>query len=494
MKYMNGVLILLISAFTPFGTGTDGYETGNSGKVVQYDWDAYPTYPAFVDIMEKFGSDYPDMCKIVEIGKTVRNRKLLFAVISGNINVEKPKPRVMYSSSMHGDETTGYITLLRLTDYLLSHYDSTEQVKKIVDSVETWICPLANPDGTYHGGDSTVMGARRYNANGVDLNRNFPSPGQNIGNQQLETLAMMRLADSIPFVMGINFHSGAEFLIPPYDAFLNPRYSPDYTWFIYVCRNFLNLVHEQNSRYMTGGNNGIIDPLNSFTVFGTRMDYMNWFQHCREITAEISFRKLENAQDLPKYWQYLHNALLYYIGQSLRGIRGVVTDSSGTPLKAKVFIENHDKDSSFVYSSLPFGDYYRPIYEGTYTAIYSCEGCQSATIDNIQVENNKATVVNVKLNCNTANKILRSSTENQISIIPTSTGIKIWHKYTGARSVTIFNLKGEMITIVPTPKKGDNFFTWEGKDYWGNSVSNGCYLVKIETNNALYSKAFILSR
>ncbi len=51
----------------------------------------------------------------------------------------------MYSATMHGDETTGYILMLRLIDYLLSNYGADPQVTNILDNMEVWIYPLANP-------------------------------------------------------------------------------------------------------------------------------------------------------------------------------------------------------------------------------------------------------------------------------------------------------------------------------------------------------------
>ena len=82
------------------------------------------------------------------------------------------KPRVLYTSTMHGDETTGYVVLLRLIDHLLSNYESDPRIKNILDKTEVWICPLTNPDGAYRAGNHTVQGATRYNANNVNLNRN----------------------------------------------------------------------------------------------------------------------------------------------------------------------------------------------------------------------------------------------------------------------------------------------------------------------------------
>jgi len=47
--------------------------------------------------------------------------------------------------------------MLRLADYLLENYTSDLKVKDLVDNLEIWINPLANPDGTYNSGNSLSL-------------------------------------------------------------------------------------------------------------------------------------------------------------------------------------------------------------------------------------------------------------------------------------------------------------------------------------------------
>ena len=195
-------------------------------------WDFYPTYDAYVDIMYQFETDYPELCRVVDIGTSVEGRKLLFVKISGNVNTNEAEPRFMYTSTMHGDETGGYITMLHLIDYLLSNYGSNSELTNLVDNTEIWINPLANPDGTYALGNSSVWGATRYNGNNIDLNRNYPDPEDGPhpdGNEwQPETEAFMNLADSLHFTMSANLHAGSEVCNYPWDTW--SKLSADDNW------------------------------------------------------------------------------------------------------------------------------------------------------------------------------------------------------------------------------------------------------------------------
>ena len=142
--------------------------TSETADEVRGEWDSYPSYPAYVDMMNQFAADYPSLCAVENIGSTVNGRSLLYVRISDNVNIEEDEPEVMYTSTMHGNETVGYILTLRLIDYLLTNYGTDSLVTRLVDSCEIWINPNANPDGTYYGGDYTVSSARRFNANGIE--------------------------------------------------------------------------------------------------------------------------------------------------------------------------------------------------------------------------------------------------------------------------------------------------------------------------------------
>ena len=106
------------------------------------------------------------------------------------------------------------------------HIIQIHVLKNILDNCEIWINPLANPDGTYRSGNSTVNGAVRYNANFVDINRNFPDPadGPHPDGEvwQPETMIMMNVASANCFSASANFHGGEEVANYPWDTWSSP--------------------------------------------------------------------------------------------------------------------------------------------------------------------------------------------------------------------------------------------------------------------------------
>ena len=360
-----------------------------------WDFDTYPTYTAYLDMMDSFAVAFPDLCVIETVGYSVEGREIVFARISDNVNVEEDEPEVMYTSSMHGDETTGYVLTLRLIHYLLNNYGIDSLVTRLVDSCEIWINPLANPDGTYAGGNNSVYGATRYNANGYDLNRNFPDPedGPNPnGPTQPETQVMIDFAFDHSFIISANFHGGAEVANYPWDTWV--RRHADDTWWQTVSHLWADSAQYYSpSGYMDGFNDGITNGYDWYTIDGGRQDYMNYFQGCREVTLEISDTKLLSASQLPAWWNYNKSSLLNYLEHALYGIRGIVTDlNTGLPVAATIILQGHDEDSSYVFTDPDVGDYHRMVAPGTYNMVVVADGYYDNNVGNVTVNSYTHTV------------------------------------------------------------------------------------------------------
>lgn len=378
-------------------------EMANSVEGVK-SWNFYPTYDAYVAMMNQFAANYPSICQIVDAGNSVQGRKILFAKISDNVTEREPEPQFMYTSSMHGDELTGYVLMLRLIDSLLTSYGNDTRITNLINSTEIWINPLANPDGAYYGGNSTVANARRYNANGYDLNRNFPDPINGVhSSQQIETTRFRTVQEANNFSLIANFHGGAEVVNYPWDRWSNvgvgSRVHADENWYYFISRQYADTCHVYSpSSYMTYLNNGVTNGGAWYVITGGRQDYTNWYRWGREVTIEISNTKLPSASLLPNFWEYNKRSLLTYMENVLYGIKGIVTDVYGSPLKAQVTVVSHDVDNSQVYSDSISGFYLRMLAPGTYSLTFSAPGYVSKTINNVSVSNFSATNLNVQLN------------------------------------------------------------------------------------------------
>jgi len=356
-------------------------------------WNCYPTYSQYEQLMQSFVVDYPDICSLVEFGKSVEGRKLFAIKISDNVNKKEEEPEFFYTSTMHGDEATGYVLMLRLIDYLLKSYSTDSRISELVNSTEIWINPLSNPDGTYSSGNSTLTGATRGNSNNIDLNRNFPGIKTNQTNGpivtvehpdgnawQLETIAMMDFLKAHNFTFSANFHGGAEVVNYAWDAWTSSQKThADDLWYQEISHQYADTVHANSSNYMVTldgipNPSGISNGGDWYIVYGTRQDYVNYYLRSRETTIEISTTKLPVASSLPSYWNYNYRSFLNYINRVHTGVYGKITDVNGLPLKAKISLKAYDSDSSEIFSDFQTGMYYRMLKNGNYQLIASLKG------------------------------------------------------------------------------------------------------------------------
>ncbi len=379
-----------------------GISGKNAAYTLTFPLTAYPTYAQYAQQMTDFANDNPTIAQLVNIGQSVNGKDLLFIKLSDNVGTHEQEPRLLLTSSMHGDEIAGYPMMLSLIDFLITAYNDVAnprhtEIKNLVDNSEIWINPMANPDGTFFGSATytTVSGARRANANNIDLNRNYPDPkdGSNPdGNAyQAETIAFMSMADTYHFVIGANFHGGVEVINYPWDTWTAAEgYHADDDWYQFISREYATNTQTDSPalpNYMTYLNNGITHGATWYRVAGGRQDYMNYDKHARELTVELSDLKIIPEGEIENHWNYNKNALIDFLKEGIYGFTGLVKDAStGNPIKAKITIVGRDDQvnsrNSWVETELPIGDYYRPVKAGTYDILYEADCYQSYTLTN----------------------------------------------------------------------------------------------------------------
>jgi hypothetical protein len=359
-------------------------------------WDSYPTYTQYDSIMRLFASSYPSICLLDTIGTSINGRLVLALKISDNCKTDETEPEVFYSSGIHGDETAGFILMLRLSDYLLKNYSLNNRVKNLVDNLEIWINPLANPDGTYRN-SNYILSPVRFNANGYDLNRNFPDPAGPVVTRQKETLDMMNFMAEHRFALSANFHSGEEVVNYPWDRW--PVEHADNDWFYSISRAWADTVHLYSGPgYMNFLDNGVTNGYDWYKVNGGRQDYVTYSLNGREVTVELDEDFVTPTSDLNNIWQHNYRSLLGYLENAMYGIHGQVIDAlSNEPVPAKIFIEGYDRDSSHVYSDTLTGFFTRFLIPGSYNLTFTSEGYRDTTISNIIVIQRERTDLIVKM-------------------------------------------------------------------------------------------------
>ena len=462
------------------------------------DWNYYPSYTEYLSLMRTWADNYPDLCEYIDAGESVEGRSILFMRITGDIMQESPKPRFMYSSTMHGDETVGFVLMLRLIEYMLENYPENPKVSSLLDNVEVWINPLANPDGAYFGGDTNIIDSpKRRNANNIDLNRNFPildDPVYTSQGRQPETVAMMELMESGLFIMSANIHGGAEVMNYPWDSW--KRGHADSLWFDYICREYADTaILYSPSGYMTFLG-GVTNGYAWYDIDGGRQDYVTYFTGGREITMEISNIKHPSADRLSGYWNYNWRSLLNFMEQAMFGINGRVADAvTGEAILARVEVVSHDFDSSVVYSDGADGWYYRLLEQGNYDLKVAADGYYSRFFEGVEVRRRQTTRLDIEME--PVSVQAASSPANStdfLSIWPTPAGdiinIRIEIPESSMTGLALYDQTGRKVSQLYSrwTEKGVYYFTFDV-----SKISSGAYILRINYGSSFTSRKVIIA-
>jgi len=124
----------------------------------------YHEYYETTDLVSEFQIKYPDLVNLFSIGKSVQDRDI-WCIKLTNENNNQAKLSCLIDGTVHGCEWEAGEACLYLAEYLLINFGKNESITSILNTTEVYIVPLLNPDGRQVD--------NRFNANGVDLNRNF---------------------------------------------------------------------------------------------------------------------------------------------------------------------------------------------------------------------------------------------------------------------------------------------------------------------------------
>jgi len=329
----------------------------------------YYSITQYNDFMVQTAAQYPNICSLVTAGTSIQNRPIYFLKISDNVTQDEAEPEFRYISSIHGDEVVGYDMCIRLIQHLTTGYGTDTRVTQLLDNTEIWICPMMNPDGF-------VLG-QRYNAAGIDLNRNYPMPSGNQhpdGNATAqENTAVMNFSNSRGFQLSANFHGGAQVINYPWD-------------YTYALAPDDALIHQAALAYASHNSllynstefpQGVTNGAQWYVITGSLQDWSYGYTDCIDLTAEIGNNKWPPASQLPYFWGLNQESMLSLMEFVHRGVTGTVTSNTGTPLTdASITVSGNAK---VMHTNPQWADYHRMLLPGTYQITASAPGYISQT-------------------------------------------------------------------------------------------------------------------
>ena len=242
----------------------------------------YHTNSQVEEILKNAEKKYPNLCKLHQIGTSIENRPIWAIQVTGNINDKKNKPTILFDGLHHAREWISVEVPLTLLKELTEKYTTDTKIKDLVNNCETWIVPVANPDGYEYSHKTEQMWRKNRRKNtggsyGVDLNRNYGYKWGNVGasnNPNDETyhgtgpfsepctVSIKNLVADKKFRVALTFHSYSGLVLYPY-GYSTSATTPDDTLFKNMSKDMANLTKYQalkcSNLYPTMG--GSIDYL-----------------------------------------------------------------------------------------------------------------------------------------------------------------------------------------------------------------------------------------
>ncbi len=340
------------------------------------------SYNDIIALMDSCATNFPNICRKEYLGQSVQGREISVCVISDNVTIEENEPEVMFDGGIHGDELCGQENTARMIRYLCVNYGIDPTVTDLVNNREIWIYPQVNPDGR--------VAMQRYNANGVDLNRDWGymwdawggSPG---AYSQIETKLLRSCMYNNQYVVHTTYHGGDECVSYPWSYRSNS--CPDVAQIDQLAGVYSSTSGYPNLPYYQGFSGMYaINGSSKDTNYGV-MGSISW-------SIELSNQKQPSTSQINYYWTINIPSMLAMMEYSGYGLEGMVTDAvTGDPIAAIIWVNSYMP----TYSDPQVGDFHKYVLPGSYNVTVSANGYESQTVNNVAVTANNATAVDFQL-------------------------------------------------------------------------------------------------
>nr|XP_015195686.1 PREDICTED: adipocyte enhancer-binding protein 1 [Lepisosteus oculatus] len=238
----------------------------------------------------------------------------------------------------------------------------------------------------------------------IPIPENFLSENASVA---VETRAIISWMERNPFVLGANIQAGEKFVTYPFDmqrpagnngrrrgreeeydeeAWAQSqqhydselRETPDDSVFRWLAVSYASTHLTMTETYRGGCHTddvtaglGITNRASWKPVVGSMNDFSYLHTNCFELSIFVGCDKFPHESELPQEWESNREALLVFMEQVHRGIKGVVKDREGNPIaNATVSVDgiNHDVKTA------ANGDYWRLLNPGEYRVTVRAEG------------------------------------------------------------------------------------------------------------------------
>lgn len=245
--------------------------------------------------LEHLAAQYPQRASLHTIGASFDGRPILALRIGDAAGDDDDVP-VLLNGTQHAREWIAAMTAMCVAERLVRRADDDDEVRAFVDTSETWVVPVVNPDGyQYSWGQDRYWRKNRRGSHGVDLNRNWgvawggsgSSPNKRSDTyrgegpfSEPESSALRDLARREGVKLHVDFHAYGQLVLFPWNH--SSRRTDDHARLAAIGDTMASAIFDAHgTRYR------LIRGVELYPAAGTMTDYMYGEAEALSYTIEL---------------------------------------------------------------------------------------------------------------------------------------------------------------------------------------------------------------
>ena len=399
---------------------------------------AYQTYPEIVNRLISLATQYPDICKLIELGPS--QGKIYFdngnnnysdfdhtiyaLKVSNDVHVLQDKPNYYFMGGVHAREPLSSEVVMAILEDLLDTYLIGRDVNHPINTSQIYFIPAINPDGKHVVlssmntmqrktiTDNNNNGVFDTYSDGIDLNRNFsykfgttgiswtPSQDTYPGPRAFSTPEaryIRELAAEVPFIAGISYHTYGNYVLYGYGYGYN-SVSHNHEAISALATELASLIPRftnPSSRYTA------MPSWQLYPASGDSEDYLHNKHNILSYCIELGDSFIPNATTVAFHTENNIPAAYHLISRhKTKFLTGLIKDEiTGLPVRAEIFVHPNDSfhpERDPIYSDIHFGRFNYPLMPGHYTLEIRADNYYPYYTE-FEIFNDIQTVINIDL-------------------------------------------------------------------------------------------------